>query len=97
MKAPTITTEATKIKQNRFDRMEAIAFGVRARFEESTGYLKRINETTINVAKALGVPEKEIEKWVKSQQVQQTTESQKLKEIRSLMEKYYGSTLGISG
>lgn len=95
MKATIIETGARKSGKNGFDRMEAIAFGVRARFEENTGYLKKINETTVNVAKALGVPEKEIDKWVESQRSQQTTKSQKLKEIRALLEKYYGSTLGI--
>jgi hypothetical protein len=95
MKAPKIYNGARISRQNEPDRMEAIAFGVRARFEESTGYIKKITDTTAKVAKALGVPEKEIDKWVESQQSQQTTESQKLKEIRSLLEKYYGNTLGI--
>jgi hypothetical protein len=92
----TIETKARKHRLNGFDRMEAIAFGVRARFEESTGYLKKITDTTAQVARALGVPEKEIDKWIESQLSQQTTESQKLQEIRTLLEKYYGSVLGIS-
>ena len=96
MKAPKIKTEARKTRRNGFDRMEAIAFGVRARFDESTGYLKKINETTINIAKALGVPEKEIDRWIENRQSQQDIESNKLKEIKLLLEKYYGSTLGIS-
>jgi hypothetical protein len=95
MKATTPEIEARKARRNGFDRMDAIAFGVRVRFEESIGYFTRITNTTAKVAKALGVPEKEIDKWVESQQTQQITESQKLKEIRSLLEKYYGSTLGI--
>ena len=45
------------------DKMEAIAYGVQARFEENTGYSKRVTDATINVARALGVPEPEIEKW----------------------------------
>ena len=96
MKTSILDTKVRKQKQNNYERMEAIAFGVRARFEESTGYIRKINETTVNVAKALGVPEKEINKWMETQQSQQTNESQKLKEIRALLEKYYGSTLGIA-
>ena len=76
--------------------MDAIAYGVRARFEESSGYIQKITNTTVNVAKALGVPEKEINKWVDTQLSQMATETEKLKEIKSLLEKHYGSSLGIT-
>ena len=36
------------------DKMEAIAYGVQARFEENTGYSRRVTDATINVARALG-------------------------------------------
>ena len=57
MKTSDLTTTGADIKKNRkngFDRMEAIAYRVRARFEESTGYIKKITDTTVNVARALG-------------------------------------------
>ena len=76
--------------------MEAIACGVHARFEERTGYFKKITDTTINVAKALGVPENEINSWAASRATQMTHEMEKLQEIKSLLEKYYGNSLGIT-
>ena len=99
MKTSNLYTTKTKVekhKQNGFDKMDAIAFGVSARFEESTGYLKKITDTTVNVAKSLGVPEKEINKWVDSRLSQSNAEMDKLKEIKTLLEKHYGSSLGIS-
>ena len=92
----TLETKVGKPRQNGFDKMDAIAYGVRARFEESTGYIKKITDTTVNVAKALGVPEKEINKWVDTRLSQTTTEMEKLKEIKSLLEKNYGNSLGIT-
>ncbi len=92
----TDTTKGGKSQHNGFDRMDSIAYGVRARFEESTGYLKKITDTTVNVAKALGVPEKEINKWADTRLSQATTETEKLKEIKNMLEKHYGNSLGIS-
>ena len=99
MKNPEIGIVEVDIEKNRkngFDRMDAITYGVRARFEESTGYIKKITDTTISVAKALGVPEKEINKWVKSRLSQTSSEMGKLREIKSILEKNYGSSLGLS-
>jgi hypothetical protein len=44
--------------------MEAIACGVQARLEERTGYSRRITNETVNIARALRVTDREIEKWV---------------------------------
>ena len=67
--------KAIKQKRNGFERMDAIAYGVRARFEESTGFIKKITDTTVNVAKALGVPEKEIDNWVEIRLSQTSSET----------------------
>ena len=85
-----------KTQHSSFDRMDAIACGVHARFEESTGYSKKITETTINIARALGVPESEINGWAANRSNQLASESERLKEIKSLLEKYYGNSLGVS-
>jgi hypothetical protein len=50
-------------------RMEAIAHGVEARFEERTGYFRKITNETVSIARALGVAPREIEKWRKERQV----------------------------
>jgi hypothetical protein len=58
----TISLYAVETKSHRTrqksNRMDAIACGVQARFEERTGYTKMLIDTTVNVAKALGVSEK---------------------------------------
>lgn len=76
--------------------MDAIAYGVHARFEESTGYYKKITETTISIARALGVPETEIDRWATNRSHQLASETERLKEIKNLLEKYYGNSLGVT-
>ena len=91
----TTVQNMEKHRKNGYERMDAIAYGVRARFEESTGYIKKITDTTVSVAKALGVPEKEINKWVEAQLSQTAMETLKLNEIKTILEKNYGSSLGL--
>jgi hypothetical protein len=82
--------------QPSLNRMDAIAQGVQARFEESTGYTKRVTDTTINVARALGVPEGEIERWAAQRSNRIARDTERLKEIKSLLDKLYGNSLGIA-
>ena len=99
MKTSNLYAVETKNHKNRhssFDRMDAIACGVHARFEESTGYSRKITETTINIARALGVSETEIDRWAANRSNQIANETERLKEIKSLLEKYYGSSLGVT-
>ena len=76
------------------DKMEAIAYGVQARFEENTGYSKRVTDATINVARALGVSEPEIEKWAAHRLTKLARDTERLREIRGLLKKLYGNSLG---
>lgn len=92
---PVYETKDQKIRNSSLNRMDAIACGVHARFEESTGYAKKITETTINIARALGVPKKEINRWAARHSNGLASETGKFKEIKYLLEKYYGSSLGI--
>ena len=78
------------------DEMEAIAYGVQARFEENTGYTRRITDATINVARALGVPEAEIKSWAAHRLTRLARDTERLREIKSLLEKLYGNSLGIT-
>jgi hypothetical protein len=66
-------------------RMEAIAGGVRARLEERTGFSRCLTDETVNVARALGVADREIEKWVNRRQKQLTAEEERLRGIKSLL------------
>ena len=77
-------------------RMDAIACGVQARFEERTGYTKTLIDTTVNVAKALGVPESEIKNWTNTRISRITNETERLREIKSMLEKHYTSNLDIT-
>lgn len=75
------------------DKMEAIAYGVQARFEENTGYTKRVTDATINVARAMGVPEQEIKKWANHRLTHLARETERLREIRNLLDKLYSNVL----
>lgn len=68
-------------------RIEAIAHGVQARFEEETGYSKRVTDATINVARALAIPEAEIERWVAHRLTRVAQDTERCREIKILLEK----------
>ena len=74
------------------DKMKAIAAGVQARFEESTGYSRVVTEATINVARALGMPEVEIERWVAHRSTRLAPDTERLSGIKSLLERLYGNS-----
>lgn len=76
------------------NKMEAIASGVQARFEESTGYSKRVTDETINVARTLGVADSEIERWATHRLSRIARDTERLREIKSLLDKVYGSRIG---
>lgn len=46
--------------------IESIAYGVEAWFEENTGDLRRVIESTLDIARDLGIPQDEIERWAAS-------------------------------
>jgi hypothetical protein len=81
-------TKRTEKAQSRMtDRMEAIAWGVQARFEESTGYSKKVTDETINIARSLGLSNVEIERWVNNRQNRLAQDTEKFREIKSLLSK----------
>ena len=84
-----------RTEQTTLSKMEAIAYGVQARFEENTGYSKRVTDATINVARALGVPDTEIERWANHRLTRLARDTERLREIKTLLEKLYGNSLGI--
>jgi hypothetical protein len=90
MKTPSlcrVDRPPEKTRHTSFDKMEAIAYGVQARFEEKTGYSRRVTEAAINVARALGVSEAEIESWAAYRLAQLACDTERLREIKSLLEK----------
>jgi hypothetical protein len=89
-----VEKQTRKPSDTSFDKMEAIAYGVQARFEESTGYSKRITDATINIARALGVSDTDIERWAAHRLNRLSHDTQRLSEIKSLLDKLYGNSLG---
>lgn len=79
-----VNEEARKARHTVLGNMDAIASGVEAWFEENTGYLERVGETTVQIARGLGVPEAEIERWISSRPVR---DMEKGRAIKSLLER----------
>ena len=67
------------------DSMDAIACGVEAWFEENTGYSRKVAETTVDIARALGVPESDIKRWESSRGICNDTEKGRV--IKCLLER----------
>ena len=91
-----VETNKHRTRPKSLSRMDAIAYGVQARFEERTGYTKMLVDTTISVAKALGVPESEIQNWTNARISRITNEMERLKEIRVMLEKHHPNSVGIT-
>jgi len=68
-------------------RMEAIASGVQARLEERTGHSKKVTDETMNIARSLGVPNSEIERWANNRQNRLAQDTEKFRKIESLLGK----------
>ena len=70
------------------DKMNAIAYGVEARYELITGHSRRITEETIVVARELGLPEDEIERWAAPRLIH---DMEKVGIVESLLKRRQGS------
>ena len=88
-----VDEEAKKTRRTFLDNMEAIAFGVQGWYEENTGYSRRVTETTVDVARAFGIPEDEIEKWAASRLTRLIRDTEKLNAIKSLLQRLQESAL----
>ena len=77
--------QQTKRTQRTFiDDIDAIAYGVEAWFEENTGYFESVVETTVEIARKLGVPEDEIRRWAARRS---TFNAERVKLIKSLLQR----------
>ena len=85
--------QTEKTRHTFLDKMDAIACGVQARFEENRGFSRRVTETTINVAQALGIPEDEIHKWAAYRLTRLIHDTEKLNVIKSRLERLQRSFL----
>ena len=85
--------EAKKTRRTFLDKMEAIAYGVQARFEEKSGFSRRVTEATVDTARELGIPEAEIKRWVDSRLARLIRDTEKLREIKARLERLQESFL----
>lgn len=82
-----------KAQSKLMDKMDAIACGVRARLEESTGYSKKVTDETTHIARSLGISNTEIESWANHRLNRIARQTERLSAIRSLLDKTYGKRL----
>ena len=82
-----IARQTKKAPPRLSDRMEAIASGVQARLEERTGYSKKVTDETMNIARSLGMPNSEIERWANNRQNRLAQDTEKFRKIESLLGK----------
>jgi hypothetical protein len=66
------------------DDINAISYGVAAWFEENSGYSDNVTGVTIEIARKLGMPEREIGKWAARRT---SLNAQRVKPIRALLQK----------
>jgi hypothetical protein len=66
------------------DDINAIAYGVAAWFEENAAYSENVTGMTIEIARKLGVPEKDIKKWTARRS---NLDAGRIKPIRALMQR----------
>jgi len=83
----TVEKQTKKTRHACLHNMDAIAFGVQARFEENNGFSRRVTETTVDIARELGIPEDEIERWAVSRLTRLIRETERLNAIKSLLER----------
>jgi ABC-type ATPase with predicted acetyltransferase domain len=78
-------TAKSEYRHAPLDKMEAIADGVQARLEESTSFSRKVTDETVNTARALGVADAIIERWVNQRLNLLAREAERLREIRSIL------------
>ncbi len=70
-------------------KIEAIASGVQARIEKTMGYSKRVTDETVNIARSLGIPNSEIERWVTYRLNRLSRDTEKIRGIKSRLHRVY--------
>ena len=71
------------------DNMDAIAHGVQVRLDEKTSFSQRVTDETVITARALGVADSVIEKWAARRLNRLVQDTERLREIRALLEQCY--------
>ena len=58
-----VKQQTNKTQGNFLDIMDSVAYGVETWFEEKTDYSRKVVEATLDIARKLGLPEAEIDRW----------------------------------
>lgn len=90
MKSSIVQTSPTPTRrffQSPDGRMDAIAYGVQARLDERTGYSKRVTDETVNIARNLGVTNREIKTWVNQRTKQLARDEERLRSIKTMLDR----------
>ena len=69
-----------------FNEMNAIACGVEARYNLFVGYSNIVTKETVDIARHLGMPEKEIQSWVVARAAHDSDASRAVKTIVTKLE-----------
>ena len=70
-----------------FNEMNAIARGVEARLDLLTGYSRKVIQTTTNIGRQLGMPEKEIQRWAALKSIDDTERDRAIKTMVKKLER----------
>lgn len=82
--------EDKQAMEESFSQMNAIARGVEAKYELLTGHSYTLTQRTIKIARQLGVPEEEIQRWADARA---RLDSERNREFTSLLDKLERSPL----
>lgn len=85
--------EDKQAMEESFSEMNAIACGVEVKYELLTGYSSIVSQRTIEIARQLDIPEKEIQRWT---DMRVKLESERNRAITSLLNKLQQSPLAQS-
>jgi len=88
-----VEEQTNKTRRTFLDDMDALAYGVQARFEENTGHSRRVTEATVDIAQELGIPEAEIKRWAASRLARLIRDTENLNVIKSRLERLQESLL----
>jgi len=86
-----VEKQTKKPRHTFLDKMEAIAYGVQSRFEESSGFSRRVTEATVDIARELGIPDDEIKTWADSRLTRLIRNTEKLSVLKSRLDRLQGN------
>lgn len=89
LESPKVDEDGAKARHTFLGSLDAIACGIEAWFEENTGYSRKVAETTVEIARALGVPESDIKRWVSRRSIR---DMEKGRVISSLLQRLQESS-----